>query len=82
MNKREFLAGLRKGPAGLPQEDMEERLTFYAEMLDDRMEEVLSEEEAVEAVEAVGPIDEIVRRPWPTRPSQKSQRSAFAPSGG
>lgn len=59
MNKREFLAGLRKGLSGLPQEDIEERLAFYDEMLADRMEEGLSEEEAVAAA---GSVDEIVRQ--------------------
>lgn len=57
MNKQEFLARLRKGLSGLPQEDVEERLTFYGEMVEDRMEEGLSEEEAVAAV---GPVDRIV----------------------
>ena len=57
MGKQEFLVQLRKGLSGLPQEDIEERLTFYSEMIDDRMEEGLSEEEAVSAV---GTVDEIV----------------------
>ncbi len=49
MNKQEFLGQLRKGLSRLPQEDVEERLTFYSEMIEDRMEEGLSEEEAVSA---------------------------------
>ncbi len=57
MSKQEFLAQLRKGLCGLPQEDIEERLTFYSEMIEDRKEEGLSEEEAVSAV---GSIEEIV----------------------
>lgn len=57
MNKREFLARLRQGLSGLPQDDIEERLTFYSEMIEDRKEEGLSEEEAVSAV---GAADEIV----------------------
>ncbi len=57
MNKQEFLAELRKGLSGLPHEDIEERLNFYGEMIDDRMEEGLSEKEAVSAV---GSVDEIV----------------------
>ena len=57
MNKQAFLAELRKGLSGLPQDDIEERLSFYSEMIDDRMEEGLSEEEAVSAV---GTVDEIV----------------------
>ena len=47
MNKQEFLAGLRKGLSGLPQEDIEERLLFYSEMIDDRIEEGMEEECAV-----------------------------------
>ena len=50
MSKQEFLMQLRKGLSGLPQEDIEERLTFYSEMIDDRMEEGFSEGEAVAAV--------------------------------
>lgn len=57
MGKIEFLAKLREGLSGLPQEELAERLTFYREMIDDRMEEGLSEEEAVSAV---GTVDEIV----------------------
>ena len=59
MSKQEFLVQLRKGLSGLPQADIEERLTFYSEMIDDRMEEGLSEEEAVSAV---GFVDEIVEQ--------------------
>ncbi len=57
MNKQEFLARLRYGLAGLPQEDIEERLTFYSEIIDDRMEEGLSEDVAVSEI---GSVDEIV----------------------
>lgn len=57
MRKREFLAQLRKGLSGLPQDDIEERLAFYSEMIEDQMEEGLSEEEAVLAV---GSAPEIV----------------------
>ena len=57
MSKQEFLAQLRKGLSGLPQDDIEERLTFYSEMIEDHMEEGLSEEEAVSAA---GTVDEIV----------------------
>ena len=57
MRKQDFLARLRKGLSGLSQEDIKERLNFYSEMIDDRMEEGLSEEEAVAAV---GSVDEIV----------------------
>lgn len=57
MNKQDFLAQLRKGLFGLPQKEIEEHLTFYSEIIDDRMEEGLSEEEAVSEV---GSVDKIV----------------------
>ena len=56
MNKKEFLALLRKKLSGLPKEDLEERLAFYAESIDDRLEEGLTE---AEAVTQIGPIDDI-----------------------
>ena len=57
MNKQEFLTQLHRELSGLPQDDLEERLTFYREMIDDRMEDGLSEEDAVAAV---GSVEEIV----------------------
>ena len=56
MTKVEFLAALRKALYGLPQEDVEERVAFYAEMIDDSVEEGVSEEEAVAAI---GSVEEI-----------------------
>ncbi len=56
MTKDRFLLLLRERSSGLPQDDLEERLSFYAEAIDDRMEEGLTEEEAVFAM---GSIDEI-----------------------
>ncbi len=57
MNKQEFLAALRERLSGLPQQELEERLAFFEEGIDDRMEEGLSEKEAVASM---GKIDEIV----------------------
>ena len=56
MTKAQFLKSLEERLSGLPREEREERLNFYSEMIDDRMEEGLSEEEAVSAV---GSADEI-----------------------
>lgn len=57
MSKQEFLTQLRKGLSGLPQNDIEERLMFYSEMIEDQMEDGVSEEEAVSTI---GSVDEIV----------------------
>lgn len=59
MNKERFLEEFRRRLSGLPQEDIEERVAFYSEMIDDRMEDGIPEEEAVAGI---GPIDVIVEQ--------------------
>ena len=56
MKKEEFIAQLRKELSGLPKKELEERLTFYSEMIDDRMEEGLTEQDAVSDI---GSVEEI-----------------------
>ena len=57
MTKTEFLDELRSRLSGLPQSDLDERLLYFREMIDDRMEDGLTEEEAVSDI---GSVDEIV----------------------
>lgn len=76
MHKQEFLAELRKGLSGLPQGDIEERLAFYDEMLADRVEEGLSEEEAVAAA---GPVEEIVRQAVADTPLARIAKERIRP---
>jgi len=71
MSKQEFLKKLRKGLEGLPKADIEERLTFYSEMIDDRMEEGLSE---AEAVSQVGSIEKIVAQILEDSPPMTKRR--------
>ncbi len=47
MNKQEFLSGLKAKLIGLPQDDIDERIGFYSEMIEDRVEDGLSEEQAI-----------------------------------
>lgn len=56
MNKQEFFDALRLKLNGLPAEDVGERIAFYGEMIDDRMEEGLTEDEAVAEV---GSVDDV-----------------------
>lgn len=56
MTKLQFTSLLRKELAGLPENEVNERIDFYIEIIEDRMEDGLSEEEAVDAV---GSIEEI-----------------------
>ncbi len=57
MNKEQFLSAIKMEIQGLPQGDIEKSLDYYAEMLDDRIEEGMTEEQAVAAL---GSVDEIV----------------------
>lgn len=50
MNKTEFLKELRRGLSQYSHEEAEERIAFYSEMIDDRIEEGLGEEDAVAEV--------------------------------
>ena len=64
MTKQKFLVQLRKALSALPKNEIEERMAFYSEMIDDRLEEGLSEEEAVLSV---GSLDEITAALVPTK---------------
>ena len=59
MNKREFLEALQKLLGGLPEEDIQKSLEFYSEMIDDKIEDGLSEEDAVSQI---GNIEDIAKQ--------------------
>ena len=59
MTKSEFLEGLGKRLSGFPKSDLKERLDFYSEIIDDKIEEGLSEEKAVESL---GTLDGVVSK--------------------
>ena len=59
MKRQEFLDALKKQLWGLSEEERKDTLEYYAEMIDDRMEDGLSEEEAVAAI---GGLEEIVEQ--------------------
>ncbi|MCR4721848.1 MAG: DUF1700 domain-containing protein [Lachnospiraceae bacterium] len=56
MTKSEFLAELRNGLESCPEQEREERITFYDEMISDLMEEGYSEEDAVGKIGNPGEI--------------------------
>ena len=58
MNKQQFLDELRSKLVGLPDEEIENRVSFYEEMINDRIDEGKSEEEAINEI---GTVDEVVR---------------------
>ena len=57
MSKQEFLAGLESGLKGLPKAEIDERIVFYSEMIDDLMDDGLSEEDAVKRI---GKVEDVV----------------------
>lgn len=57
MKKQEFLNELRRQLRGLPQDEIESRVSFYEEMINDMMDEGKSEEEAI--IE-IGSVDSVV----------------------
>lgn len=59
MNKKVFLLALGKALAGLNYEEQDKWLDFYSEMIDDRMEDGLTE---IDAVAAVGTVEEIANQ--------------------
>ena len=58
MTKLNFLFELREKLKGLPQNEIDERLNFYSEMIEDMVEEGFSEEEAVKKIGSVKDISE------------------------
>ena len=76
MNKEDFLVNLRNGLSGMPQHDIDERVSFYSEMIDDRVEEGMSEEEAVAGI---GPVDEIVSQTITDVPLSKLVKNRIVP---
>ncbi|MBR6917319.1 MAG: DUF1700 domain-containing protein [Clostridia bacterium] len=76
MNKEEFLAELERGLSGLPKEDVDGRLEFYGEMIDDRKEEGVSEEEAVAEL---GPVENVVEQIVAETPFAKIVKEKIKP---
>ena len=71
MNRSEFLAELKKGLSSLPEKEAAERISFYSEMIDDRIEEGLTEEEAVSEV---GSVYEIIGQAVTEAPEGKTDK--------
>ena len=57
MNKKEFLEAIRDRLKGLPEDEIKKSLDYYQEMIDDYIEDGMSEEQALKEI---GTVDEIV----------------------
>ena len=79
MTKLEFALELTGRLSFLPWEETEERVNFYSEMIDDRMEEGFSEEEAVAQI---GSVEEIAAQILADTPFAKLVREKLKPKKG
>ena len=75
MNREQFIHSLRQGLSGLSQEDIEAQVSFYNEMIDDRMEEGLTEEQAIDQI---GPVTQIIGQARLDVPQKKAKRKLSA----
>ncbi len=65
MTKKEFLYSLEKGLTGLPKADLSERLNFYSEIIEDSIEDGLTEEQAVDKIGSVSDIINTIAEDYP-----------------
>lgn len=76
MTKLEFLSKLQRRLAGLPEQELRERLNFYSEMIDDRIEDGCTEEEAVLEI---GTVEEVASQIVANIPLAKIARERLKP---
>ena len=76
MNKPMFLNSLRRALAGLPDAEIEKNLAYYGEMIDDRMEDGIPEEEAVSEI---GSVEEITSQIIADTPISKLVKEKITP---
>ncbi len=76
MTKIEFLEALKLKLSKLPKKELDDRLNFYSEMIDDRIEDGLSEEEALSKI---GSADEIALEIVGNVPLGKIMKEALMP---
>lgn len=74
MQKQEFLDKLKRKLSGLPQKEVRESLSFYSEIIDDRIEEGFSEEDAVAKI---GSVNEVATQILEDIPFAKLAKETF-----
>ena len=79
MLKRDFITALRYAIRGLPIRDANEHIAFYEELLDDKIEEGMSEQAAVRSL---GGVDKVSSQIIAQIPLRKIVSERITPSGG
>lgn len=73
MKKQEFLTALWKQLSDMPNDDVERSLDYYSEMIDDRVEAGMSEEDAVAEI---GSVEEAAKQIMADAPKRKADKAA------
>lgn len=76
MTKFEFIFSLKNKLSNLPTDELDERLSFLDEMIDDRIEDGLSEDEAVLAI---GSVEEVAQQIIADIPLSKIAKERIKP---
>ena len=79
MTKEEFLSELENRLSGLTPEEISERVSFYREMIDDRIEDGASEEEVITQI---GPVDMVVEQIMSEIPLSRLVKDKVTPKKG
>lgn len=79
MNKAQFLDALRRGLSQLPPEEIDKQLAYYSELIDDMVEDGMTE---YEAVEHLGSVQEIYENILLDMPLPLLVKSKSKPKGG
>ena len=76
MRKQDFIKELRINLSFLPKEEIEDRISFYSELIDDKIEEGLKEEDAIRSI---GNVNEIIDQIISDMPLSKIAKDKIKP---
>ena len=76
MRKQDFIKELRLNLSFLPKEEIDDRISFYSELIDDKIEEGEKEEDAIKSI---GSIDEIINQIIDEMPLSKIAKDKIKP---
>ncbi len=79
MNKQQFLFALRKGLSQLPPEEIEKQAAYYSELIDDMVEDGMTE---YEAVARLGSVEDIYQDILQNMPLPLLVKTRAKPKGG
>ena len=76
MRKQDFIKELQTKLSFLPKEEIKDRISFYNELIDDKIEEGLKEEDVIESI---GSVDEIIDQIINDMPLSKIAKDQIKP---